>query len=183
LSESAGFLGRFQPFHIGHYKTVESLRDEFNDFKIIIGSSEKSRTEDNPLTFNERKKLIRSCFPDIEIISLKDTEKTPSGNREWAEKLEELELDIIVSRNSLVNEIINQYTHLDLYEQELYDHEIYSGTEVRRRIKSGEEWRYLTPKCSHSALEDLLEEIKNSGTQYNFEPGWERKNAFHGTEK
>jgi len=50
---------------------------------------------------------------------------------------------------------------MELEEQELYDPEIYSGTEVRRRIKSDEEWRYLVPKCAKQKIEDLVETVKN----------------------
>jgi len=176
-----GFLGRFQPFHLGHYKVIESHKDEYDEFKVIIGSSNTSGTEDNPLTFEERQNLIHSCFPNLKIVELEDTEDTTEGDIVWAEKLEELGLDIIISGNSTVEDLINKHTNLEFIRPKMHNDEIYSGTEVRRRVKSGEEWRYLTPKCSHTVLEDLTEQIKNSGTQYNFEPGWEKKNSYHST--
>ncbi len=170
-----GFLGRFQPLHIGHHKVIQENKDK--DFHLIIGSSNKSRTEKNPLTLKERKKIIQACHPKIEILGLEDFE----SDKKWAEKLEKLGLDKIITGNQNTIKIIKQHTSLQVQRPEKYNKEIYNSTEVRRRIKSGEEWRYLTPKCSHPILENQLKTVKKSGTQYNFEPGWKRKNAFHGT--
>ena len=181
-----GFLGRFQPFHLGHHNVVEEMKEKFDNFAVIIGSPEKSGTERNPLTFEERKDLINACFPNLKIVGIEDTEEDPESsdpeseaNRKWAEMFEEKGFERVISGNEKVKEIIENHTEIEVKKPEMFSEKIYSGTEVRRRIKSGEEWRYLTPKCSHEKLEGLLEKIKKSGTQYNFEPGWKRENSFH----
>ena len=161
------FLGRFQPFHRGHLSVVEGL----DDFIIAVGSASKSRTEDNPLSFEERKRLIEACV-DTEVVGLEDTGKTPEGNREWGEKLEGLGADVIVSGNDLVKRIVRDYTDLGLEEPEMLQQSIYSGTEIRRRIRSGEEWRYLVPDCAANLLEEDLSVIRESGPSHEFEPGW-----------
>lgn len=174
----AVYLGRFQPLHIGHKKVIERYKDEFEDFKIVIGSADKSRTDDNPLTAEEREEVIRECFPDIEITYKDDQD----NDEEWSNALEEkISADVVISQNDLVKRLVKDHTSMEIEEQELYDPEIYSGTEVRRRIKSDEEWRYLVPKCGKEKIESLVETIKKSGTQYNFEPGWKRKNAYNST--
>lgn len=176
MNSTAGFLGRFQPFHEGHKNVVEEYRDKFDVFKIIVGSADKEREEENPLTFEERKEIIHECFPDIEVLPLKDEEKTEEGNREWVEKIEGLDIDTVISQNELVQRLVSEHTALELVAQDLYDPEIYSGTEVRRRIKSGEEWRYLVPKCAKEKIEEFTENIKESGIQYEFKPGWKKEN-------
>ncbi|MFB6144900.1 MAG: adenylyltransferase/cytidyltransferase family protein [Candidatus Nanohaloarchaea archaeon] len=178
---SAGFLGRFQPLHRGHAHVIDEYREEFDEFRLIVGSADKKRTEKNPLSFEERKNLIHDCYPDIEVIALEDTEKDEDGNREWAGNLEELDLDVIITQNELVKSILAEHTDMEVIEQEFHDKDIYSGTEVRRRIKSKEEWRYLTPDCAKERIEEFLETIRDSGIEYDFEPGWEPKNAYHGT--
>jgi len=184
----AGFLGRFQPLHLGHTEVIEDYRERFDDFTVLIGSPEKSRTERNPLTFEERKEIIKACFPELEVLPIEDTDESPEDteweddvNQKWAEKFEEEGFDLIISGNKLVRDIISNHTDIEVERPEMYSKNIYSGTEVRRRVNSGEEWRYLTPKCSHEKLEGLLGKIKKSGTQYNFEPGWKKENSFHGT--
>jgi len=104
-----------------------------------------------------------------------------SMSEEFAEEFEKKEFDVVISGNDKAKDIIEKHTDIRVERPEMFSEKIYSGTEVRRRINSGEEWRYLTPECSHEVLEGLLEKIKNSGTQYNFEPGWKKENSFHGT--
>lgn len=184
----AGFLGRFQPFHLGHYNVLKEEKDNYEDFKVIVGSPDRSRTERNPLNFKERKSLIKACFPEIKVIGIEDTEEDPqnsdpetTANQKWAREFEKKGFDVIISGNDKVKEIIESHTDIEVRRPEMFEENIYSGTEIRRRVKSDEEWRYLTPKCSHEKLEGLLEKIKKSGTQYNFEPGWKKDNAYHGT--
>lgn len=177
------YIGRFQPFHKGHKQVVERYRKEFDEFLIAVGSADKSREERNPLTPEERKEIIKNCFPDIEVIEIEDIEEGEDPDRDWAKEIEGKSLaDAALSQNDLVKELINKHTDLDLIEHDLFDPEIYSGTEVRRRIRSGEEWRYLVPKCCTEAVAEKVEEIKESGIQYEFKPGWKKENAFHGTQ-
>jgi len=174
----AVYLGRFQPLHIGHKKVIDRYKDEFDDFALIIGSADKSRTDDNPLTVEEREEVIRECFTDIEIFHIEDHE----SDKQWSKELEEqFEASIVISQNELVKQLVADHTSMEVEKQELYDPEIYSGTEVRRRIKSDEEWRYLVPKCAKEKIEQLVDTIKKSGTQYDFEPGWKKKNAYNKT--
>lgn len=175
MTEKTGFLGRFQPFHLGHHNLVKKHKGK-ESFYIIIGSSNESRTEENPLTFKERKKLIQACHPKIEILSLEDFE----SDKKWVKQLEKLDLDKIITGNENIEELLEN-SSIEVLRPEKFNEEIYSGTEARRRIKSGEEWRYLIPKCSHPVLENLLDAVKKSGTQYTFEPGWKRENSYHST--
>lgn len=179
---NAAFLGRFQPLHLGHSQVIEGYIEEYDELEVVIGSAGESRTGENPLTADERKELIHACFPDVEIEEIEDEERDEDGNRKWAQKLEKkIDADVLITQNDLVKELAREHTDLKVEEQELYDEELYSGTEIRRRIRSGEEWRYLVPDCAREKLSELTEKIKESGTQYEFEPGWKRENAYHGT--
>lgn len=177
----AAFIGRFQPFHEGHKNVIEDYRDQFEDFCVIIGSSDKSRERENPLTADEREEIIRECFPDLEIVHVDDEgTETEEMNRKWIENVrDKTSADVIISQNSLVKRLVNEYTNMSLETQEMHDPEVYSGTEIRRRTRSGEEWRYLVPGCAEEKIEEHLEIIKNAGINYNFEPGWKRKNAYN----
>lgn len=179
--KKAVFIGRFQPFHRGHHQVVDEYREEY-DLEIAIGSSEKEGTEENPLSFEERKKLIKSCYPDIEIKGIADEDSGEEGNRIWLQKVKDKTgAEIVISQNSLVKEIVRNDEELEIIEQDLYQEDIYSGTEVRRRVKSGEEWRYLLPDCCEKEFEKLTDKVKESGIQYSFEPGWKKENSYHDT--
>lgn len=166
---------------MGHHNVIEDYMDEY-ELEIVIGSSEKSRTGENPLNAEERRRLIEACFPEADIVLLEDEEQDDEGHRRWIRKLEEkIDAEILITQNELVVELAEEHTDLKVVKQEMRDEDIYSGTEVRRRIRSGEEWRYLVPKCAKPIIEEFEEVIKDSGVQYSFEPGWKRKNAYHGT--
>ena len=125
--------------------------------------------------------MIQNCT-DIQVNGIEDESKDEEGNRKWASKLEdEVEDAVLVSGNELVQRLVKEYTEIELREPDYSDPEVYSGTEIRRRIRSGEEWRYLVPECSTEILEEHLEAVEESGIEYEFEPGWKKENAFYGT--
>lgn len=181
MTDKTVFLGRFQPIHKGHKHVIEDHMNREEDFAVVIGSAGKKREEKNPLSADEREELIKACFGGLEVMHLEDESQDEEGNQRWLEKLKGLSVDKVISQNSLVKDLVSGDEELELIEQDMYDPEIYSGTEVRRRIRSGEEWRYLVPKCSEDSLEDYLETIKDSGIKYDFKPGWKRENAYHDT--
>ncbi|MFB6180317.1 MAG: adenylyltransferase/cytidyltransferase family protein [Candidatus Nanohalobium sp.] len=169
----AAFIGRFQPFHLGHKKVVEKYSKEFEEFCIVIGGSEKDRGQKNPLTGEERKKIIESCHQDTEIYLLPDH---PS-NDVWSDNLiEKTGCNAVLTRNDYTENAVKESSDLEVINQEVFQREMYSGTEVRRRIRSGEEWRYLIPNCARNSVEKHLKKIKKTGPNYEFKPGWKKEN-------
>lgn len=170
----AAYIGRFQPLHQGHYRVIQKYSSEFDDFLVVIGSSDKKKEQENPLSTQERIEIIENCFQDLEIMVKKDQ---PEKDQEWGQKLEKKTgADIIISQNDHVVDIVKEYTDMEPLRQEKFDPEIYSGQEVRRRIRSGEEWSYLVPKCARDKINELEDVFKKTGVQYEFTPGWKKEN-------
>ena len=69
-----GFVvGRFQLFHNGHKSLIEDSLKYAKKTVVLIGSSDKMRTMDNPFAFEERKKMISLVYPkDVVILPLPD---------------------------------------------------------------------------------------------------------------
>lgn len=62
MSKSTGvFIGRFQPFHLGHLFVVKEALKQVDFLLILIGSSNSPRTYHNPFSFQERKEMIRQA--------------------------------------------------------------------------------------------------------------------------
>lgn len=57
------FIGRFQPFHIGHLFVFEAALKQAKQLIVLVGSSGGARSLRNPWTFAERAELIRSALP------------------------------------------------------------------------------------------------------------------------
>ncbi|MGB1696927.1 MAG: adenylyltransferase/cytidyltransferase family protein [Thermoplasmatota archaeon] len=70
-------IGRFQPLHKGHVALIEeAMRD--GPSVIGVGSSQESRTERNPFTFEEREAFIHAVFPDAEVVAVPDINDPPN---------------------------------------------------------------------------------------------------------
>ena len=85
------FIGRFQPFHNGHRAVVESALEQAKEVIIVIGSSFASRNIRNPFTFEERRKMIRSIFPqnNVKIVGVSDY---PYDDNKWVASVQSLVL-------------------------------------------------------------------------------------------
>lgn len=59
---TALFIGRFQPFHLGHLYVILEIYKKCEFLKIGIGSSQLAHTKDNPFTKNERKRFIENTL-------------------------------------------------------------------------------------------------------------------------
>lgn len=58
----AVFIGRFQPYHLGHERIVLEALDSADKVIILVGSSHRPRTTRNPFTFEERKAMIEGSL-------------------------------------------------------------------------------------------------------------------------
>lgn len=75
----AAFVGRFQPFHNGHLRAIKGILDIHKNLLVIIGSTQESNTNKNPLSYEIRKKMIKSVLIDegfdlkrVKIVPLPD---------------------------------------------------------------------------------------------------------------
>ena len=64
LYDNGLVVGRFQVFHKGHQEIVSSALALCERTLILIGSSQESLTEKNPLSYEERKGMISSVFKE-----------------------------------------------------------------------------------------------------------------------
>ena len=77
-------IGRFQGFHKGHQYMIEKALELCELVLVYIGSSQESYTERNPFTYEERKEMIRKCFPDKgELFILPLPDAGVGDNEDW----------------------------------------------------------------------------------------------------
>src|SRR5262245_3447833 len=56
------FIGRFEPFHLGHASVIDRALRLAKKVIVLIGSANKPRTVRNPWTVGEREVMIRAAF-------------------------------------------------------------------------------------------------------------------------
>lgn len=62
--DSLVFIGRFNPFHAGHYHVAKQALKLAENLIFVIGSHDRTRDTRNPFTTAERTVIIRSAFAD-----------------------------------------------------------------------------------------------------------------------
>ena len=63
------FIGRLQPFHKGHAEIINEILLAGLIPIVVLGSSNDARDKlKNPLTYAQRKELIRLVFPNVPIV-------------------------------------------------------------------------------------------------------------------
>ena len=56
------FVGRFQPFHLGHIATIKFALEKVEELVIVIGSAQISHEMRNPFTAGERIQMIKDSL-------------------------------------------------------------------------------------------------------------------------
>ena len=155
------FIGRFQPFHRGHYRVVKDLKQKYTPV-IGIGSSEKMNSFENPLSFNERRKMVRSCFPGTDVFAIPDR-----GDDElWVEEIvERIRFKVVVTGNDWTKRCFRKKGY-GTERPRMYNRDKYEGTTIRElAAERNEDWKDLVPECSRNLLENFnfeerMEELK-----------------------
>ncbi|TRO53847.1 hypothetical protein E2P63_01960 [Candidatus Bathyarchaeota archaeon] len=61
------YVGRFQPFHLGHLEAIKDVLKEAEELVIVIGSAQYSHNINNPFTAGERLVMIRRTLLEADI--------------------------------------------------------------------------------------------------------------------
>ncbi len=111
-----GFIcGRFQTFHKGHEKLVETGLMLCDRLLIFIGSSQEDGTERNPFNITTREKMLKEIYGDsdnIMIYGLPDLTDENDIRPEWGSYLlKKSTSTYIKSRNSWFTEMTRVDRH------------------------------------------------------------------------
>lgn len=152
-------IGRMQPVHEGHLEVIKTILQEVNEVIIGIGSAQLSHTIKDPFTAGERvmmltKALSENSIPASKyyIIPVQDIE----CNSVWTAHIKMLTppFEHVYSGNPLVQRLFIE-DGFQVTVPPLFNRKLYSGTEVRRRMLTGEDWKSLVP----GSVVDVIEEI------------------------
>lgn len=89
------YIGRFQPFHLGHAAILEQALKSSDKVLVLVGSSFVARTIKNPFTFTERAAMICDWFVQnksdyvgnkLRVLPLRDQ---PYNNAKWFQSVQE----------------------------------------------------------------------------------------------
>lgn len=142
------YIGRFQPYHLGHKAVLEKIADEVDEVVIVIGSAQESHTVENPFTGGERMEMIHLAIDESELLgrcyvaTLQDVQR----NSVWVSHMQSMVpgFDVVYSNNPLVIRLISE-AGIEIRKPPMYQRELYSGTVIRRLMMEGGDWMALVP--------------------------------------
>jgi bifunctional NMN adenylyltransferase/nudix hydrolase len=92
------FIGRFQPFHLGHEAVIAEAINKASEVIVVIGSSFQPRTLRNPFTFEERREQIKLAFPQtkVKVVGVMDY---PYDDNAWVSSVQQVVHDNATTDN------------------------------------------------------------------------------------
>jgi nicotinamide-nucleotide adenylyltransferase len=137
------YVGRFQPFHLGHIGAIKNVLEEVEEIVVVIGSAQYSHTTNNPFTAGERLVMIRNALEEAQV----------DYARVWVVPVPDVHLHMMwVSA-------VEGYTpkfHV-VYSNEPLTRRLFreAGYIVREKMLIGDSWKPLVP----TGVSDFIAEI------------------------
>jgi len=150
------FVGRFQPFHMGHLKAIEYVSRVANHVIIGIGSSQEKNTVENPFSYGERVEMIEKSLSldksKYTLVPIPDF----GDEKIWVEYvIQKMPKFDVVYTNAPREKKIFRNACIQVRNVPLYDRKTYTGTEIRRKISSGGRWENLVPKGTVAVIKKV----------------------------
>ena len=150
------FVGRFQPFHLGHLEAVKWVLERCEKVTIVVGSSQESFTMRNPFTYEERKHLIKSSLNKegieqrrYEIIGVSDV----FDCERWVKDIrKKAAFETVYTRSLWVKECF------DLFGIPVMSHPLfgrYSASRIREKMKEDASWEDLVPEVVSQSIRKI----------------------------
>jgi nicotinamide-nucleotide adenylyltransferase len=154
------FIGRFQPYHLGHHEIIKGIVNEVDELVIGIGSAQESHTLENPFTAGERILMVSRALDEIDrelrkrvyVIPLEDIYR----NALWVSHVCSMtpRFDVVFSNNPLVIRLFKE-AGFKVRKTEMYRREQLQGKEIRRLMINGGDWKRFVPKSVAEVIEDV----------------------------
>jgi nicotinamide-nucleotide adenylyltransferase len=161
------FVGRFQPFHLGHLATVKFALSRLEELIIVIGSAQTSHEIRNPFTAGERIQMIKDSLVADSSVDMKKILLIPVSDVNmhslWTHQVDILVPKyIVVFTNDILTALLFKQRGIEVVEPPLYQRKELSATEVRSRMAKDEDWKELVTIQTAKVVEDIhgIERIK-----------------------
>ncbi len=153
------YVGRFQPFHLGHLEAIRYILSKTDDLVIVVGSAQHSHTFENPFTAGERITMIRRALEQARIsparyvvVPLPDWDI----HMVWVSHLlsQTPTFQVAYTNEPLTGRLLKE-AGLKVQHIPFFHRDKYMATEVRKRLLAGEDWEALVPKAVGKYLREI----------------------------
>ena len=153
------FVGRFQPFHLGHLNAIRDVLKEVDELVIVIGSAQYSHNLDDPFTAGERLVMVRKALEEagidyarVWVVPVPDVHL----HMMWVSAVEGYvpKFDVVYSNEPLTRRLFIEAGY-KVRSIRFHKRKVYSSTEIRERLLNGESWEKLVPKSVAEVIKEI----------------------------
>jgi nicotinamide-nucleotide adenylyltransferase len=153
------YVGRFQPFHLGHLDAIKHVLEEVEEIVVVIGSAQYSHNVNDPFTAGERLVMVRNALEEAEVESARVwVVPVPDVHLHmmWVASVEGYtpKFQIVYSNEPLTRRLFMESGY-KVKGIPFFERQFYSSTVVREKMRVDESWRTLVPK----SVADFILEI------------------------
>ena len=144
------YVGRFQPFHLGHIDAIKEVLKFVDELVIAIGSAQYSHNLTNPFTAGERLVMIRQALKEADvdysriwIVPVPDVHL----HMLWVSALEGYtpRFNVVFSNEPLTRRLFTEAGY-KVKSIRFFAREIYTSTLIRSKMLKDDSWASLVPK-------------------------------------
>jgi len=152
-------VGRFQPFHKGHWHLLQKALEVADTIVIAVGSS-NIQNEDNPLSFDQRVEMLKIVL-EQEKIADRVGKIVPSpdfpDDETWTRTLlhNAGEFQVALGNNDWTNSVLAAAGY-NVMPISFLDRETYQGQYIRTLFRQHGNWQERVPAYLHQFLEKAL---------------------------
>jgi nicotinamide-nucleotide adenylyltransferase len=153
--DASVFIGRFQPFHLGHLSVLQEC--DTDTVFIGVGSSQYHHTLENPFTFEERKHMIQLALSHhlhikYDIYAIPDIHNPPR----WVDHVRHIVPDFsqVLTNNEFTAQLFEKKGY-SIHFSGLVQRDLYQGKEIRNRMMQQQSWEQLVPQEVATYLHDI----------------------------
>ena len=149
------FLGRFQPFHLGHLDVVRRLSQQHREVIVAVGSAQVSHTEKNPFTAGERVEMAHAACQEAGIANALVLPIPDVGrNTVWVSHVKSYvpAFSVLYTNNPLMTRLF-QEAGVKVAPAPFHARERYEGTRIRDLMREGDGWRALVPPAAARVID------------------------------
>jgi len=154
------YVGRFQPFHLGHLGAVKAVLKEVDELVVIIGSAQYSHSLKDPFTAGERLFMIRCALQEAKVnLSKLWIVPVPDVHLHmlWVSAVEGYtpRFNVCYTNEPLTHRLFAEagYPVKDI---PFFDRKQYMSTVIRQKmLLDDNSWRELVPKSVAGYIDEI----------------------------
>ncbi|RLF16445.1 MAG: nicotinamide-nucleotide adenylyltransferase [Thermoprotei archaeon] len=152
------FIGKYQPFHLGHLKALKWILERCEEVIVGVGSAQYSHQLDNVFTVGERIEMIRRVLAKEGLLNRCLIVPIPDIGQHalWVSVVLQYcpKFDVVYTNEPLTRRLFLE-AGFRVEEIPKFNREVYDATRIRRLMIEGGDWESYVPDEVASFIKEI----------------------------